>query len=123
MLWTIIEHYALGVGVIGIGAALWVVSVLLQAQVESVPFIGPWLGRNIQHIREFAAVIAVLGLSHTLVYGIGVRNGEAKIKANWIAAEHAAVERGTTARADAERGVGSAPVDSRLRNDPDNRKH
>lgn len=120
MLWTIIEHYALGVTAIGLGVAVWVVSVLLQAQVESIPFIGPWLGRNIQHVREFAVVIAVLGLSHTLVYGIGVRNGETRIQAKWDAAEKAAVTTAVTARSDAERSVKQLPPNG-LRNDPRNR--
>ncbi len=120
-LWPIIEHYTLGVSFVGICIAIAIFSAALQAELSSIPLIGGWLANNIRHIREWAIVAAGIAAIIIISYGVGVSNGEARVKAQWGAAEQAAVELGTKARTSAERRVQRSSDDGSLRNDPDNR--
>ena len=123
-IWAIIAHYSLGFGVAGVCLAIWLFSAALATELRSIPFVGGWLADNVTHIREWAILGAILAASHTFVYGIGVRDGEVRVKAQWNAATQAAIERGQNARSAAERSIGGTPANDRgLRNDPDNRKH
>lgn len=67
--------------------------------------VGRWLAIAI------VAVSALVG-----IYGKGYFDGKANVQAKWDAAVHAAIERGTKARTDAERDVGTNPADG-VRND------
>lgn len=120
-LWPIVGHYTLFLGVIGGCIALAIFSVALQAELASIPLIGPWLASNIRHIREWAIVGAVLAAIILISYGLGVSNGEARVKAQWAAAEQAAITLGKNARSSAVRSVERAPASAGLRDDEYNR--
>ena len=81
----------------------------------TIPLVGPWIGRNIQHIRDWALVAAVIIGGATVTYGIGVHDGKVSVQAKWDKAEQAAVKRGADARAGAERSVGKSPATPGLR--------
>jgi hypothetical protein len=122
-LWPIIGHYTLGVSFVGACIAIAIFSAALQAELSSIPLIGGWLADNIRHIREWAIVAAGIAAVILISYGVGVSNGEARVKAQWAAAEQAAIQRGNEARSSAERSVKRDASPSGLRNDPYNRDH
>jgi hypothetical protein len=115
-LFPIFWHYSEFTILIAVCIAVAIFSIALEAEMAKIPLIGPWLASNIGHIREWAIVIAILAFSHVMIYGIGVSNGEARVKAQWAAAEKAAVERAKDARASAVNSVKRNP--SGVHNDP-----
>jgi hypothetical protein len=68
--------------------------------------------------KEFAWAAAVVGC-FMIAFTTGVVSGEKRVRAQWVAAEKAAIELADKARRDAERSVGSKPA-KRLSNDRDN---
>jgi len=112
---AILTHYALGLGAITLCVLLFVFATALAASATTVPLIGPWLGRNINHIRDWALVAAVIIGGATVIYGIGVHDGKASVQAKWDKAEQAAVQRGTDAHAAAVRSVGKSPATPGMR--------
>lgn len=120
-LWPLFWHYSLFTLIIAGCIAVALFSVALQAELSSIPLVGGFLSRNIGHIREWAILGAVLTASHLLIYGIGVSNGEKRIKAQWNAAENAAIKQAQDARASAVNSIEHDP--EFLRGDPYNRDH
>jgi hypothetical protein len=118
-LWPLVWHYGLFSLLIGGFIAIAILSVALEIELAKIPLIGGWLARNVIHIREWAILAAVLTASHVIIYGIGVSNGEVRIKAQWAAAEKVAIERAKAARSSAVTTVKRHP--DGLRNDPNDR--
>ena len=112
-LWPIVAHYTFAVVVVGGCLAIWLFSAALAAE---VPLIQPFLGV----IRRWALIVALVIVTGTICYAVGVSNGQSHVQAKWDAAEKVAVQKGKTARSNAVRNVRKLPA-SGLRGDPDNR--
>lgn len=120
-LWSIIWTYALSLGLVTLCVLAWLFSVALQAELASIPLIGPWLANNIKHIREWAVAAALVIVAATAIYAKGVANGEARIQAKWDAAAAYAAQEAKDARSGAERSVKPEPTPRSLHNDRYNR--
>ena len=82
-MWTVIGHYALGLGAVTLCVLLFIFATALAASATTVPLIGSWLGRNINHIRDWALVAAILALSS---YGLTLEELFARLENNNVTA-------------------------------------
>lgn len=93
-LWPLVWHFGIGFGVTGIA--------LLVA-------FEPWIPL-LPIIRKTALWVAFTAVVITFTYAIGVKNGEARIQAQWDIAVANEIERGNQERVNAERDIPDVPT-------------
>lgn len=108
-LWPIISHFSTGLLITGALVAV----ALLTTELGAIPLVGPFLAALAKPIRIWAIVAAVASAVGLIGYSMGVKNESDRCKAQFAAAQKAAVKRGETAHSNAVRDVSRGVRDPR----------
>lgn len=108
-LWPILSHYTVGLIITGALIAI----ALLTAEIGAIPIIGPLLAPLTSEIRKWAIVGAVCSVVGLVGYSMGVKNESDRCKAQFEAAQAAAVRTHTKARTRAEHDNAGGVCDAR----------
>lgn len=108
-LWPIISHYTIGLVITGTFVAV----ALLTTELGAIPGIGPLLAKLAAPIRMWAIVAAVASVIGLIGYSMGVKNESDRCKAQFAAAQKAAVQTNARARTRAEHDDASGVCDTR----------
>lgn len=108
-LWPILSHFTIGIGI----TAACIAAALLTTEIADIPIVGPFLAPLTAQIRTWAIVCAVGSVVGLVGYSMGVKNESDRCKAQFEAAQKAAVQTSVRARTRAERDDTSGVCDPR----------
>lgn len=106
-LWPIISHLGLGLVI----TAACVAVALLTAEIQAIPLVGALLAPMARQIRMWAIVAAVGSVVGLVGYSMGIKNEGDRCKAQFAAAQKAAVAAGVRARSRAVRDAAGGMCD------------
>ena len=108
-LWPIVSHFGGWMILIGVCVAV----ALLTTELAAIPLIGPFLATLAKPIRMWAIVAAASATVGLIGYSMGVKHESDRCKAQFAAAQKAAIDRSSAAHSNAVRDDARGVCDKR----------